>query len=242
MLNETRLAGTRGCLSAKEFYDRLAVVYDRRWAYHPRDTAKHTAWLLRVCPKGPLLDLGCGTGRMLPGLAAAGFQPVGLDISMSMLLAGRRKSVKNRLVRAAMGHTLPFASESFSTVICLHATAIHLTDQAQLKSLAAEAWRVLRPGGALVVELPHPCTYPSEESRGRWVEFFSGISCKRINPSLVSFRLDHDPTLNTLVRLIRMEELVDWLCDFTTIHLYPGFHGGRFNPRKGEIMLVCAWK
>lgn len=229
-------------MSARDFYDRLAKNYDRRWGYRQPTTTRQAAWLAQVCPLGQVLDLGCGTGRMLPALARAGFRPVGLDVSPGMLAQARGQGDERPLVRAHMGRTLPFASDSFSTIICLHATAIHLTAPGELESMAAETLRVLRPGGALVVELPHPSTYPPVERPAGWREFRPGLSCQRPALHSLIFRLDQDPALCTQVHPIEIADLAPWLGGFRTIHLHPGFRGGRFDSDEGEVMLVCAWK
>src|SRR5260221_7068197 len=78
--------------------------------------------------KGPLLELGCGTGRISVPLARAGVQLVGVDRSAQMLArAARRLEVlqsrrrgkverRARLVRADI-RALPFGAAFFSTVI-----------------------------------------------------------------------------------------------------------------------------
>jgi len=45
-------------------YDRLAAVYDRRWARYIRATTRAT-WPPGPAPGRQLLDLGCGTGALL---------------------------------------------------------------------------------------------------------------------------------------------------------------------------------
>ena len=95
---------------------------------------------------GPVLELGCGNGKTLKPLMAAGVEAVGLDVSWNIL---------SRLPRAAavvLGDavSLPFRDGSFSAVIDIHCTG-HLG--ASGRAIAArECLRVLRPGGHLVVE------------------------------------------------------------------------------------------
>lgn len=227
---------------AADFYDQVAAEYDRRWAYGARDTARQTAWLARECRPGRLLDLGCGTGRMLEPLARAGFTPVGLDHSPAMLARARHRLPQARLVMADAGQGLPFRDSSFETIISLHATLSHLAEADQRYRLAAEALRVLRPGGVMVVELPHPASFPPDKPAGRWRTFRPGISCRRCGPCLEELRLDLRGDLSTLIHVFDHEGLKVWLRGFAKVHLYPGFVPGRYSPRRGQVMVVCAYK
>lgn len=227
---------------AAAFYDRLAGVYDRRFAYPRSVTRQQTSWLTRMCAPGPLLDLGCGTGRMLAPLARAGFAPVGLDCAANMLALARRAHPGTGLVRAAAERGLPFAAESFATVVCLHAVLSHVTDPADRRACAREALRVLRPGGVFVLELPHPRSFPPEAAPGAWRVFRPGILCRRVGPGLEELRLEELGGLASRVAVIDLAELKELLAGFAKAHLHPGFSGGRFDPARGAAMVVCAYK
>jgi len=99
---------------------------------------------------GSCLDLGCGTGQYFSLLAECGGRVVGLDVSLDQLQIARRRH--SALVRAD-AESLPFASESFDTVAAIWVT----TDVQDLGGVFAEAARVLRSGGKLVVFGVHPC-------------------------------------------------------------------------------------
>jgi SAM-dependent methyltransferase len=224
------------------FYDRLAGAYDRLFAYPPYMTKLQTAWLARMCRPGPLLDLGCGTGRMLDPLATAGFAPVGLDCSANMLALARRGHPRADLVRAEAGQGIPFAEAAFRTVICLHAVLSHVIDQAQRRVLVNEARRVLQPGGVFVLELPHPRSFPPENAPQAWRVFRPGILCRRVGPGLEELRLEELGGLTSRVAVIGADELRDLLTGFAKAHLHPGFSGGSYKPDKGTAMVVCAYK
>ena len=110
----------------------------------------------------PVLDLGCGTGRIGIALAREGFDVLGLDLSAPMLRIAERKRaqlprevgrhltfVEGDLTDFDMGRTFPLVitpSRSFQFM---------LTPQAQRSALAAMR-RHLRPDGALVLQLFDP--------------------------------------------------------------------------------------
>ncbi len=243
MHEEPRLpAPEKNAGEAAAFYDRVAWAYDRHFAYPRRITELQTAWLLRLCRRGPLLDLGCGTGRMLDPLAEAGFTPFGLDCSKKMLARARQAHPEADLVRAEAGRGIPFASAAFETVICLHAVLIHITDPEERRGLALEVQRVLRPGGVFVLELPHPRSFPPLTTPDAWRVFRPGILCRQVGPNLEELRLTEMGDLTSRVAVIDVPELKTLLAGFAKAHLHPGFSGGLFDPEKGVAMVVCAYK
>ncbi len=230
-----------GPLDRRHFYDQVAGVYDDRYAYPLRHGLRQAAWLSRLSAPGPLLDLGCGTGRMLSPLAQAGFSPVGLDCSPAMLDLARLRSACP-LVRADAAAGLPFQDQSFSVVVSLHATLVHLHQPGELETALAECHRVLRPGGALVAELPHPASYPSVSALEPWREYQPGMSCRVAGRGLEEMRLDDLRGLRTLIRVLRLPDVQRLFQGWRKADLHPGFNGGRYKSEKGEVMVVVGWK
>jgi SAM-dependent methyltransferase len=119
-------------------------------------TATATGALLRLLGPGPgrCLDLACGTGLTLPELAALGWRVTGVDLSGDQLRLGRRRAAGcGAALAQADAAVLPFRDGSFDAVVSLF-THTDLDDPARA---AAEAARVLRPGGRLLDVGTHPC-------------------------------------------------------------------------------------
>ena len=121
---------------------------------------------------GRLLELGCGTGRLLMPIARARTRVVGVDRSAEMLaLANKRarripKSRRPTLFRGDIRH-LPFADQSFGAVLASYGMLQSLLSDRDLEAALAEAVRVLRPGGLfgvdLVPELPRWAAHGARE-------------------------------------------------------------------------------
>ena len=138
--------------SAQEYFQRVARDWDRLRTLHVDDAVVEGA-LLEALPEnlGDLLDLGTGTGRMLELLAGRAGRAEGVDQSHDMLTVARanldRAGITSATVRQADIYQLPYADETCDTVV-IH-QVLHFLDRPV--DAIAEAARVLRPQGCLVV-------------------------------------------------------------------------------------------
>lgn len=101
----------------------------------------------------PVLDLGCGRGELLQALGEAGIRAFGVDADPAAVAACRE------LGFAAEVQDALEALRSRETASLGGVAAVHLVEHlptATWMQLFAEAARVLRPGGLLVVESPNP--------------------------------------------------------------------------------------
>jgi SAM-dependent methyltransferase len=127
--------------------------------------------------RGPVLELGCGTGRVTMPLAHEGVHVVGIDRSAEMLLRARRRVRRQRrgqrpdLLRGDIRH-LPFADAGFQMVVAPYGILQSLLSERDLKATLAEVGRVVEPDGIfgleLVADLPSWGEYAKRVSlRGR---------------------------------------------------------------------------
>lgn len=94
---------------------------------------------------GLIADLGCGAGRYLSEI---GRPLVGVDVTTAMLTLAARRGVP--LVRADL-EALPFGEGTLAGAFARH-SYLHLP-KARLRDALSDVWRVLRPGGLLLVTL-----------------------------------------------------------------------------------------
>ncbi len=123
----------------------LAPIYDR--VIKTGDS--HKLMVLTGLPaQGRLLDAGGGTGRIAQVVKGKITQVVVADLSIGML---RQAAAKNGLqTTCAQTEALPFPDGTFDRVTMVDAMH-HVYDQV---SSALELWRVLKPGGRIVIEEP----------------------------------------------------------------------------------------
>jgi ubiquinone/menaquinone biosynthesis C-methylase UbiE len=111
---------------------------------------------LALMAGGPVLELGCGTGRVSKPLMKAGVNLVGVDRSEQMLrrlrIPNPKSRIPSRFVRADI-RSLPFASAAFSMVIAPYGIVQSLTRARDLTAALASAARVLRRGGLIGLDL-----------------------------------------------------------------------------------------
>lgn len=120
---------------------------------------------------GRVLELGCGTGRLLVPLARAGADIVGVDRSEPMLAYARRRLRRARdaphssIVRADI-RSLPFQAHSFGMVMAPYGMLQSLTREEDLAATLASVARIIEPGGLFGVDLvPDLPRWPEYENR-----------------------------------------------------------------------------
>jgi SAM-dependent methyltransferase len=138
-------------------WDDYAPFYD--WENARTMGRRDVPFWRRVARKsgGPVLELGCGTGRVLLPIARTGVRVVGVDRSESMLAAARRRLRRSRrsnvsLVRADI-RDLPFSRSSFNLIMAPYGVFQSLLGDADLDAALESAAGVLAPGGTLGIDL-----------------------------------------------------------------------------------------
>ncbi len=107
---------------------------------------------------GPILELGCGTGRVSIELARAGFEVVGLDIEESMLAQARCKSRELQLdVEWIKADCRNFElGRSFKLIIFPFNSLSHIVDQEGIESCLACVSHHLEHRGRFIFDLHNP--------------------------------------------------------------------------------------
>ena len=129
--------------------------------------AKDIMAALALARHETVVDLGCGSGYLTVEMAKVALQAVGVDTNSYMSQVKVPVSLRRRLqFQQASGDRLPFGDETFDCVLASEVLPM-IPDAGRF---LCEAYRVLRPGGRLVVVngLGHPVierAYHQNESR-----------------------------------------------------------------------------
>lgn len=108
--------------------------------------------------EGTILELGCGTGRVLLPLAAAGHTVIGVDSSQPMLdvAAARALSDTNiTLVQGDMVDPGAIAGSPFGMIIASLNSIMHLNARSQ-REMITSSFDALASGGRLVIDTLNP--------------------------------------------------------------------------------------
>jgi ubiquinone/menaquinone biosynthesis C-methylase UbiE/DNA-binding transcriptional ArsR family regulator len=172
-----RLSAVRAAraAAAQDYFRAHAAQWDRIRKLHAADAAVEAAIrdALAERPFRALLDLGTGTGRILEMFGPHVERGLGIDLSLDMLQLARarieRAGLRHCSVRQGDIYDLALPKDSFDVAI-IHQVLHFLDDGARA---IAEAARVLKPGGRLLVVdfAPHDLEFLREEYAHRRLGF-----------------------------------------------------------------------
>lgn len=138
--------------ATRAVYDAVAMDYDRALpdlrSEAPLDRAVIEVFAAAVRGRGPVGDLGCGTGRLTAHLASLGVDVFGLDLSPGMIAVAREQHPGQCLALGSL-RELPVAAGSLVGAVAWY-SIIH-TPRSELPIVIGELARVLAPGGELLL-------------------------------------------------------------------------------------------
>ena len=141
-------------------YDLFARLYELEHQHLTEDIELYRNFALRC--DGPVLELGCGTGRVGLALARAGLQVVGVDSSAGMLSLARTRAAQAGLSERFQVHHLDVRAlafeEQFALAIYPLNGFLHLTEVEDQRAVLHNVRHALLDGGLLIVDLPNPHT------------------------------------------------------------------------------------
>ena len=119
-----------------------------------RDLANWTLkWLGDYSPRGRMLEIGCGLGRMLRHFSPAFERVDGIDISPEMIMGAHKfERPENVYLQIGSGTDLaPYPDGVFDFVFCSQVFQ-HIPDTDVIEKYLCEIARVLRPGGRAALQ------------------------------------------------------------------------------------------
>jgi SAM-dependent methyltransferase len=132
-----------GGWTAEEFYasgESDWADFERHWRHYERSLG------------GTCVEIGCGAGRITRALAGSFDRVLALDVSEEMIARTREACPENVDARLVEGPAIPLADGAADAVFSAHVLQ-HLETREILRSYLAEARRVLRDGGTMMIHL-----------------------------------------------------------------------------------------
>lgn len=178
-------------------FDHVARGYDRTNAVLSvgNDYLWRIATARAIDPKPGerILDIACGTGTSTLPLAKSGATVVGVDFSPEMIAEAGRRHPKIEF-RHADAMKLPFGDDEFDAVTI----SFGLRNVHDPKQALAEMYRVLKPGGRLVV-----CEFSKPQRALLRAGYFAYL--RFVAPAIVGLASSNPEAYRYLV-----ESILDW--------------------------------
>jgi SAM-dependent methyltransferase len=163
--------------AATEEHYEDAALYDFEYRRRRADVNWYRELARRLAPGGPILELGCGTGRVLAPLARDGHRVIGVDVAPAMLkraqarldALGRAARARARLVRADM-RDFAFARR-FPLIICPFNAFQHMYARRDIDAALTRIREHVAPGGHFALDVLNPdLRWLSRDSNKRWAK------------------------------------------------------------------------
>jgi len=211
------------------------VQFQDRFALFVKEVHKHLSY------SGRILDFGCGPGILSIALACEGYEVTGVDGAERMIDVAKQRSLRSGLSNISFkvmdAKSFSIEPESYDAVVCSSVLEYVADDTKLLCDLV----KVLRPGGVLLVSVPHTASL-----LGKIEDTMMHVPGLKRGPGRMDLkycrrRYDIEDFLNSLYSL----SLESFECTFFEVPLL-GKYGIRLSRyrRLGMMLLVSAvkWK
>lgn len=194
-------------------YASIAQLYEAEHRHWLHDVEMYRALAARA--GGAVLELGCGSGRVLLALAEANHEAHGIDVSKPLLKIAAEKAKNRGLTIVLTQNDMRgfSSSKNYGFVFCALDTLLHLPQAEDLSATVESAFQVLRPGGLFAIDLvnPNPDFLALRDGVVRRQSSFIGPSKTNVT-HFVSW--DIDPTTQT----INSNHFYDWIGSGNQVH------------------------
>ena len=230
-----------------EPYERLGPLYDRWCAGVDHDIPFYV--LACEDARGPIVELGAGSGRISIELARHGHRVIALDAAPAMLAQAERRArryeVEDR-IEVVHGDLLdPPALPPSERVIAPFRTFMHLSGDGERRRALAAAAALVSEGGQLVFDVFEPSPADIRATHDRWIARREGISEHPLW-DVAERRLALDVRLPGRVVSMTLEwqSADEWRAHcadagLRVVAAYAGFEGAELRDQTGDHAFVC---
>jgi SAM-dependent methyltransferase len=147
-------------------YDRIARFYDVDMAQNMQFDDVGFYVRLAAQARGPILELGCGNGRILLPLLRAGLDAAGVDDSAGMLAELHRKALAQDFAAKITKMDIRDLDlrQRFALILCAYSLVTYVTEDRDLERLLRGVREHLRQDGCFIVDafVPRPVAVHAE--------------------------------------------------------------------------------
>jgi len=171
----------------------MVANYDAQMAVSPLAQTDITFCEAAFAQPGKLLDLGCGTGRLIAHFAPKGYECVGVDLSEEMLkvASSRVENTHAQFIHANLLELEKHVHAGFDYAACLFSTLGMVRGEAERDAVLRAVHAVLKPGGSFVLH-----------AHNRW---FHELGWKRFRSADLTMRQAYGGAPLTLHHFTRTE-------------------------------------
>lgn len=158
----------------------------------------------------PVLEVGCGTGRIAVELAAHGHAVTGIDPSPAMLARARRRADERGVtVRFIEGDArqIRLEQDTYGLVVVPLDVFLYCRDGEEQRGLLGALAEALTFDGTLALDLPGPAQWLDPGSNGQPVLAYSGVTDE--GERFLCWHVHEDDPAEQVRRLLVVYETVD---------------------------------
>lgn len=120
-------------------------------------------WIRQFAPRGRMIDVGCGDGRLLALAQRRGFDVLGVESSPQMAARARRRIGNERVLCGRLAD-FPLEAGSFDLAV----TVSYLEHEPRPAAVCARLFTLLRPGGICIHKVPNYDSWLRRMMGARW--------------------------------------------------------------------------
>lgn len=171
-------------------YDAGAAGFARDWHEQPAPVDLH-ALVKTFFRPGRVADVGCGSGREVAFLSAAGFDATGYDASDALLEQARLRYPRLKFATAALPELAGVPDAAFENVLC-ETVIMHLR-RPQILGAVRRLLAILKPDGILYLSWRVTDGADQRDAHGRLYSAFESALVREAIEGTATLLLDDEP-------------------------------------------------